>query len=165
MAAIVSLIVGLILAGIVLLLLEVLTPSLGLLGTLAVASLVGAVYFAFTINPVVGWVLLCLLAVTMPIYLVLLVRWLPHSPLGKHVFLGRIKVSRGEGTPEADTYQGLVGKSGVAETQLGPSGAVRVEHQRIIALAESGVIEKGEAVTVIKATGTNVIVRRDRPAE
>jgi membrane-bound serine protease (ClpP class) len=54
----------------------------------------------------------------------------------------------------------LLGREGVAETLLRPSGAVRIDDRRIIASAESGLIEKGTAVKVVRVTGNDVVVRR-----
>lgn len=155
-----ALIALLILAAMVLFLLEILTPSFGLLAVMGIASLVMAAWKAFSINPVVGWVLTLVMIVLIPIYLFLLVKWLPNTPLGKRIFLHKADSAEGEGTPQAQEYESLVGKSGVTETPLHPSGAVRIDGKRVIALAESGMIEKGCSVTVIKAAGTNVIVRK-----
>ena len=155
----IALIVVLIFAAMVLFMLEILTPTLGLLATLGVASLIAAIWMGFTLHPAVGWILLVSLTFLTPVYLALLVRFLPNTALGKRIFLRRLKSSRGEGTPEAEKYQALVGKTGVTETPLHPSGAVRIDNQRVIALAESDMIEKDRTVLVIKATGTNVIVR------
>jgi len=53
-----------------------------------------------------------------------------------------------------------VGRTGMAETLLRPSGAIRVDGKRIIALSESGIITKGQPVKVVRAGGSNVIVRK-----
>ena len=156
----VLLIVALILAGMVLFLLEILTPMFGLLAAMALGALAVAVWRAFVVHPVFGWTLTIILLVLIPVYLVLLVKWLPRTRLGRNVFL-RLKgqAPGGEGTPEAEKYAALVGRSGVAETVLRPSGTVRIDRQRLIALSESGVIRKGRTVKVISAAATNIIVR------
>ena len=158
------LIVLLVLAGMVLFLLEVITPMFGLLAGLGVAALAAAVWQGFAaVHATFGWLLLLALIALMPVYVVWLVKWLPHSPVGRRLFLRKnVRVEPGEGTPEADENRALVGKTGVAETMLRPSGAVRIDGQRVIALSESGTIAKGSKVTVIRAPGTNIIVR---PAE
>ena len=155
----VALILVLIFAALVLFLLEILTPSFGLLGAMGTIALVVAAWKGFALSTAVGWIMVIAMVCLVPAYLVLLVKWLPATPLGKRVFLRKARRGEGDGTPQAEKYQSLVGRTGVAETQLRPSGAVRIDHDRVIAVAESGLIEKGCSVTVIKSTGTNVVVR------
>jgi membrane-bound serine protease (ClpP class) len=95
-----------------------------------------------------------------PAYMVLLVKLLPRSPLGRRIFLGRAPKAEAEATPEADRHESLVGQEGVAETTLRPSGAIRIGGRRVIATAETGLIEQGAAVRVVRAVGMNVVVRR-----
>ena len=153
------LIVVLILAAMVLAMLEILTPSFGLIGALAAACVAGAIYTAWTLSSVFGIVLLIGVIVATPLYLVFLVRWVPRTRFGQKLFLKRIVVDLGEGTPEADMLEHMIGKTGTAETMLRPSGAVRIDGKRVVAVTESGIINKGQTVTVIKAAGVNVIVR------
>lgn len=155
-----SLIVALILAAMVLFLLEILTPSFGLLGALAVAALVWVVLLVFDVGTTLGWVVMLSLIVVVPAYLFVLVKWLPRTPLGRRVFLKRVKDATGAGTPETAKHESLVGKTGLAETDLRPSGAIRIAGERVIALTESGMIEKGDEVKVIRAEAMNVIVRK-----
>lgn len=155
-----SLIVALILAAMVLFLLEILTPSFGLLGALAVAALLWVVLLVFEVGTTLGWVVMLALIVVVPAYLFVLVKWLPRTPLGRRVFLKRVKDATGAGTPEIAKHESLVGKTGLAETDLRPSGAIRIAGERVIALTESGMIEKGDEVKVIRAEAMNVIVRK-----
>jgi len=154
------LIVALVVAALVLLALEVLTPTFGVLAALALAAVVVAVWLAFGVSAVLGTALLVGVVVGVPAYLVVLVRVLPGSSVGRGLFLRKADVpAEGEGTPEVQDYAALVGREGVAETLLRPSGAVRIDGRRVIASAESGLIEKGASVRVIRASGMNVVVR------
>lgn len=158
----ISIIIALIVAGMVLLLLEILTPTFGILIAMGIAALAASVVLCFRESFVAGVVLLLALVVAMPVYLVVLVKWLPKSPLGKRLFLRRAK-EPGTGVPEAAEHEALVGKTGVAETLLRPSGAVRIEGRRVIASAESGMVQKGQRIKAIRAEGMNLIVRLDEP--
>ena len=71
----------------------------------------------------------------------------------------RDKGVKATGTPDADAMSSLIGKIGVAETILRPTGAVRIEGRRVTAAAESGIIDKGAAVKVVSTDGTSVVVR------
>jgi membrane-bound serine protease (ClpP class) len=150
----------LILAGLAMFLLEILTPTFGVLAILGVGAMGGAVWLAFTISGGFGLTVLAAIVIGTPLYLVLVVRYLPRMPLTRKLFLERAASGTGAGTPKAQKYAALVGKTGTTETQLRPAGAVRVDGQRIPAVAESGVIEPGETVTVIRTVGMNVVVRR-----
>ncbi len=156
----VLLIVALVVLAMVLVLLEILTPSLGLLSIMALGALVAAVLTAFIeVGPVFGWALAAGCIVLTPVYIVLLVKWLPSSSLGRKVFLGRAREGSGEGTPKAEGLETLIGAEGVAATDLRPVGKVRIDGQRIDARAESNMIDIDAPVRVIGATGTEVIVR------
>ena len=154
----------LIAAALVLIVVEILTPTFGTLGLLAVVALAGAVWQAFTLSSAAGWGVLIGIVLLMPAYLVLLVRWLPRTSLGRRgVFLGKVESVVGEGTPEARTHESLLGKTGRAETALRPSGAVRIDGRRVPASAESGMIDRGQWVRVVRAGGMNVVVRACEP--
>jgi len=152
------LIVALLVAGLVLIFVEILTPTIGILIAVGLAAFAGALWQCYTLSPIAALVMLISLVIVVPIYLTILVKWLPRSPLGKRLFL-RKAAKAGTGVPEADRNEALVGKTGVAESLMRPAGAIRIEGRRVIASAESGVIEKGQKVKVIRAEGMNVVVR------
>ncbi len=161
----VSLITGLVVAAFVLTIVEVLTPTFGILTVVILGCLGGAVYLAWQLSVVFGVILLAALIVVMPVYVVVMIRWLPKTALGRMLFLRRIPADTGGGAPESDMLEAMIGKTGVAETLLRPSGAVRVDGKRVVALAEGGLIDKGQAVEVIRSEGVNVVVRPIESAE
>ena len=156
----IALIVLLILAAMVLILFELLTPTFGPLAAMALAALVGAVWLAFTISPLTGLVLIAALLFGMPTYVVLLVRLLPRSAMGRRLFLGKTPRATADAAPEAPAVQALVGRTAVAETMLRPAGAIRVDGKRINAQAESGVIDKGQTVRIVAISMGNAVVRK-----
>ncbi len=160
----IGIVIGLVVAGMVLFGLEILTPTFGVLAGLAVGALVGSVWVCYTrISPVGAIVLFVALVVIMPVYLAMLVKLLPKTPLGKRLFLRKAK-QPGTGVPEAAEHEALVGHTGTAETLLRPTGAVRIDGQRVIASAESGLIDKGATVKIVRAEGMTVIVREVEPS-
>ena len=134
-------------------------PAFGLLVLLGLGALGAAVWFCFGLSSVAGLVLLLSLIVIVPVYLTMLVKLLPKTPLGKRLFLRRARSAEADATPEADEHDAMVGREAVAETTLRPSGAIRIDGRRTIAVAETGMIEKGARVRVVRATGSNVVVR------
>jgi membrane-bound serine protease (ClpP class) len=158
----IALIILLTLVAMVLILFELLTPTFGPLAATGLAALVAAVWVGFTVSGTVGGVLIFTYALGVPLYVIVLIRHLPRTRAGRKLFLEQSPDATGAGTPDAAAYGLLVGKTGVAVTILRPSGAVRVEGQRIIAQAETGVIDAGTTVKVISTDGTTVIVRAVR---
>lgn len=147
------------LVGLVLMLLEIVTPTFGMLIGLAIISFAVAVWRGFVLHPSLGWTMLVALVVLVPAYLIIMVKVLPHSPLGRLLFLGKAPKATSEGAPESPMLTVLVGQQGIAETPLRPGGAVRIAGRRIMARAERGMISAGTTVKVIKAHGSDVVVR------
>ena len=152
-------------AGLALVAGEFLIPTLGLMALLATASLIGAVYLTYLANLTAAIALAAGVVLAMPFYLYLLARVLPNTPLGRRLTLSPPTVSAGTGTPEIEMQTGLVGQQATAESDLRPSGAIRVSGRRLIATAESGFITRGAKVEIIKAVGTNVVVRETPPEQ
>lgn len=154
----------LVFAGLLFIVLEVLTPTFGVLAALALGSLVAAVWFAFAGAQWLGITVLVVLAVGVPFYLAALVKYLPRSPLGRRFFLSRAPEAPADAVPEAETFKSLVGRQAVAETPLRPSGTIRIDGRRVIAAAETGMIERGTKVKVVATAANNVVVRKmDEP--
>jgi membrane-bound serine protease (ClpP class) len=54
----------------------------------------------------------------------------------------------------------LVGREGVAQTLLRPSGMALLDGKRLDVVAESDMIERGSAIKVVAIDGTRVVVRK-----
>jgi len=54
----------------------------------------------------------------------------------------------------------LIGKDGIAITDLRPSGAIKIDGKRIDAVTHGEYIEKGENVTVVEEEGSKVLVEK-----
>ena len=158
MAGTITLIVALLIAAMIFFFLEIITPTFGVLAVMGLAALGGAIWMGFTVSQALGIAMIVVSIFLVPAYCVVVVKLLPRSPLGKRLFLGKAGDASGAATPEAPEHERLVGRTGVAETPLRPTGAVRIGGKRVIASAESGMIEKGATVKVIKSADMNVIV-------
>lgn len=83
------------------------------------------------------------------------------------IALGKIKASKqgiiSEGSQEgfqASVYpKELLGKIGVAATDLKPSGHVWIEDRNFEALSKSGYIDKGTQVQVLSGQGSHLLVK------
>jgi len=143
----------LVVAAMVLAFLEILTPSFGLLA-------VGAICMGFSYASWLGYTMVVSAVVLGPVYVTFLVRLLPKTPLGKRMFLSRAPDATGHGTPQAGTYDEVIGRTGTAVTLLRPGGMVQIADKRLPAHAETGVIEKDTPIVVVGADSMNVIVRK-----
>jgi len=156
----VVIIILLVVAAMVLAFMEILTPSFGLLTISAIGSLFAAIFMAFNYATWLGYVMLGVSVIGTPVYLSFLMKLLPKTPIGKRLFLAKAPDGTGQGTPEAGTYDEMIGKTGTASTLLRPTGMVRVDGKRLPARAETGMIEKNTPIIVIGADSMNVIVRQ-----
>ena len=144
----------------VLIVVEICTPTFGTLMAVAIGLVAWAVYLCYTINPVLGIIAAGAAVIILPVYIYFAAKKIPNTALGRVLALHRDKAEPGQGVPEADTLEHLVGRVTTAESVLRPSGIIHIDDKRIVAQAEGGMIEKGTKVKIIRASGTDVIVRK-----
>jgi membrane-bound serine protease (ClpP class) len=148
-----ALILTLVIAGALLLFLETLLPGM-IAGTIGFLCLVAAVILGYrdfgyqTGSLILGGVLAGLLIGTWC--------WLtffPDSRVAKKFISHRSIGDLGVAKPE------LLNATGVALTQLRPSGTANINGQRIDVVTEGGLIERGTPVKVVEVEGARVVVR------
>lgn len=142
--------------GFLLVLAEMFLPGmvLGILGGILLAAAVVVGFTEFGLGG--GAIVFC---VVMGATLVGFFVWMnvfQRTAVGKNLTLGR-SLEAGDDLPEVAT---LLGRDGVALTALRPAGKVEIDGRRIDVVAESGYIEAGDTVTVTRAGGSRVVVRR-----
>lgn len=145
------------LAGVVVLMAEVLLPSGGVLSIIAAGLFVYSIYLAFTsISFDAGVMLIMADIIMLPILAIIGLKALGRSPLAL-----RSSLLKSDGVVSYDEkLSDLVGKEGVAVTNLRPSGTVRIENRRIDVVTRGDFIEKGAAVDVVKVEGSRVVVKQ-----
>ncbi|MGE0533957.1 MAG: NfeD family protein [Pirellulales bacterium] len=150
----------LLLLGLGLILLEVFIPSGGVLGALAALAVVAAIVLAFFQGPYVGLGVAVLTVVALPAVIALGLRLWPSTSIGRRILL--TVPSADELLPDDATkqrYRGLVGKRGVAQSLMLPSGAVLIDGHVFDATSPGLAIEAGTAVRVVEVHGTRIVVR------
>jgi len=157
------LIIVLYLSALAMIVLEICTPTFGLCTVISLGCLAAGIYFCFGISQVLGVVVTVVTVIAFPVFVIAAVKTIPRTWLGRRLVLTRQRAVPGEGTPEAGGLRELLGKEGVAETLLRPSGAVRIDGRRLPASAESSVIEKGSPVKVVRIVGSDIVVRKIAP--
>jgi membrane-bound serine protease (ClpP class) len=85
------------------------------------------------------------------------VNYFPRSKLGQRMMLdSSLAQAHASRRAEAD----LLGREGVAQTVLRPSGICQIDGQRIDAVAESAMIERGSRIKVIAVERNRILVRK-----
>lgn len=158
-------------AVIVLLFLEMFVPSGGLIGMLAGVAAIGSIIAFFRHDTTWGIVATGVYVVLGPIVGVFVFRLWLNSSIGRGMILGGDDPAALD--PDADfsaasdrarlerfaQLRALIGARGVALTPLRPVGTVKIEGQRLDAMAESGVIDAGTPVVVTDVYDNQVKVR------
>lgn len=151
-------IILLFIAGAVLLAAEVFVPG-AILGIFAAIALIAGVVLAFVDHGAAGgWTAagaaLALTAATLWFEFFIL----PKTRLGKKFFLKAEIV--GASQPPLAERDAVVGRDGVADTTLAPSGYVSIGGRRYEAYSRSGLIAKGGAVRVVELDNFRLIVQK-----
>ena len=144
------------LCGCALVVLEVFLPSGGVISFFAAVFLGASIWMAFRRDMTTGLGFIIVALVAVPAAVGLAFKYLPHTPMGK-AFLGELPSE--EETKPVDPRRALVGKTGVAQSKMLPSGAVMIDGRLYDAVAQGMAIEKGPAIVVIEVRGNRVMVR------
>ncbi len=142
----------------VLLGLELFIPSGGLLGVASVAALVAAVILGFMHSLQAGAAILVAVTFGVPVLISFGLRLWPRTAIGK-----RMLTIDPDGVPSVDLqkaeHDALVGKLGVAKTNLLPSGLIEIEGRRFDALSIGVAINAGQSVEVVSVISGKIQVQ------
>lgn len=150
-------IISLVLIGLVLIAVDFYLPGF-VLGSIGIVLMLAALVVCYR-NFGVNWACALFLAETLlgvgTAYASMQIA--PRTALGRKMILSHEQTALRAGTePPAE----LVGKLGVAQSLLRPSGSALIDGKRLDVVAESGMIERGCAVQVVAVDGTRIIVRK-----
>jgi membrane-bound serine protease (ClpP class) len=154
-------------AGLALIALEVFViPGTGIAGFLGVAGVLGGLFLSLVgdlpttadLAQGAGTLTLALLIVAVGFWFI--IRSLPaNTRLGRlGIFLTR-STSRATGYASAARREDLLGKEGVAATDLRPSGTGLFDDERIDVVSESEWIEHGTKIRIVASEGYRQVVR------
>lgn len=149
--------------GILLVLLEVLIPSGGILGLLAAAALTGSLVLAFQTDPTMGYMMLGATGVSLPIVIVVGFKYLPKTPFGRRLILTPTEESDavlGKAGVSGHDFGVLLGQEGQAVSPLRPSGFAEISEERFMVTTTGDLIDEGEAVVVVNVEGNSIVVER-----
>jgi membrane-bound ClpP family serine protease len=151
------------------LVLELLVPSGGLLGLLCGVAIIGSITAFFRYDTTFGFVSLLGYAILTPLVIIFGFKLWIQSPLARRLVLGgNTGNADDEGAPDSAEQarlrrhaelRELIGAEGVAVTALRPIGVIKINGQRIDAMAESGIVEASTAIVVTDVYDNQIKVR------
>ena len=145
------------LAGVLMIIVEILLPTVGLLAGLGVAAMLYSIVLALGGDigalAALGIALIISVAAFM-----LIVSRLPSSKPWNNMVL-RTSSREEAGYVSAAQQSELVGKTGEVLTELRPSGTVRIDGRPVDVISEGAFIQKGAQVVVLSVNGSRIVVR------
>lgn len=150
-----TILITLLAAGMLLIGAEIFVPG-AVIGTLGALCLVAGAGMAFTISPVLGGYVTAGVVLLVGITVVLWIKFFPRSPIGRSMTLSE----DGKTFKASDSHAGLVGKDGVAHSELRPSGFALIDGKRIDVITEGSLVPQGTPIRVVRVEGNRVIVRK-----
>lgn len=158
--------------GVVLIAVEMfIIPGFGLFGVLGGVGVVGGVYMSMIGGvPTLPDFAQAGAILSTSILIILITSWallrhLPHSSrLARSGVFLLDKGDKEDGWASAAPRPDLLGREGLALTDLRPSGTVLLGEERVDAVSESEWIEEGTDVRVVSSEGYRLVVRPFRPA-
>jgi membrane-bound ClpP family serine protease len=88
--------------------------------------------------------------------------YLPKAPLLNRMMLEPLQDEQRETLDQKEqiaNYAHLVGVTGMAQTDLLPTGKARIEHELVDVIADSEPLSRGTPLVVVSARANRVIVR------
>ncbi len=150
-----AVVIALAIAGIILIIVEVFLPG-GVLGFLGFCCIGGSIYFAFRSFGMTGLAVSAVVLISTAVLAWLTaLKVLPRTSIGRDLFL--TKTQKGYDTRK-DELEKLVGKSGVTESALRPTGKVDIDGDRYDAVSEGEFLEKGSNIVVTGIRSNQLLV-------
>ena len=145
------------LAGVLMIIVEILLPTVGLLAGLGVAAMLYSIVLA--LGGDIGALAALGIALVISIVLFLLiVSRLPSSKLWNKIVLQKSARTE-EGYVSAMEEKGLIGKTGEVLKELRPAGTARIDGRPVDVISEGAFIQKGKRIVVLSVNGSRVVVR------
>ncbi|MBN1838238.1 MAG: hypothetical protein JW820_20435 [Spirochaetales bacterium] len=156
--------IGLAVAGVLAIIVEMFVPALGLIGAGGLGAIVASIVMVYRqFGTLVGSIYLGTAIIVLPVLFVLYFRFLPRTFMGKRLIQHEVQGPEGgysSFTPEK--YRGLPGRDGVALTVLRPVGTVLIDGAKYSAVTAGEYVEKDQPIVVTKVEGSRIVVRARR---
>jgi membrane-bound ClpP family serine protease len=154
---------GLIAAGLLLIIVEVFVPSGGLIALVAAGCSIAGVYCLFRYNTTWGLLGILVLVVGGPAFFAFALKIWPSTPMGRKLMGERppevVEAERLADLKSREALHALVGAEGKVLTDLRPIGMIEVDGRRYDALAQSSFVPAGSMVRITAVEGNQIRVR------
>ncbi|BEU88335.1 hypothetical protein TAMA11512_17990 [Selenomonas sp. TAMA-11512] len=150
--------IGIFMVGLICIAVEVLLPTVGLLGAVGVAALFYSFVLSLGGDVQAVYAMLAAAVLSIVIFLIIAKR-LPNSKLWKKIVLSN-ETKNEDGYVSSVTDTTLVGRETVVLSDVRPAGSVEIDGKRVDVVSEGDYIVKGERVKIISAEGSRVVVRK-----
>jgi len=135
--------------------LEAITPSVGVFTGLALMLAAGSVWFGFLHTPTAGYAMLGVNVLFFPASLYLAIHVLKRSSL---MLTKDVQAGVPPEPPDLRPAHELLGQEGLALTTLRPAGTAQFGERRVDVVTEGKFVEAGTKVKVIKVSGPIILV-------
>ena len=142
--------------GIMLICAEIFLPG-GMLGGIGALALIGAMLASFRAFPHIAMLVSVGIIILLGLSIVLWVKYFPKSRFGRQLTLSGDEKDFKASQTGLDQ---LIGKEGIAHSDLRPAGYAMIDGQRVDVVSEGGMISKGTKLRVVKVEGNRVVVRK-----
>lgn len=143
--------------GIILILIEIFMAGFGIFGILGIVSIIASIVVgSYSMTHVL---LSILIAVILTIIAsVIVFKYAGYrGPLKRLIHLDSTKTE--DGYVSNENREEIVGRIGIAQTPLRPSGTAIVDEERLDVVSEGGYIEKGKKIKIVSSIGSRTVVR------
>ncbi len=145
------------LLAVVVIIMEFILPTAGLLGVVAFGLIGYSLYIVFSdVSTAAGMTLVIIDVLTLPVLIIIGIKMLAASPV---TLKDSIDKNSG-GVSEPAEWASLKGKDGTALTDLRPAGTVLIEGKRYDVVSRGEYIEKGTTIEVAMVDSNRVVVRK-----
>jgi membrane-bound serine protease (ClpP class) len=149
------------LAGVVVIIAEIILPSGGILSIVALSVFGYSLFIVFNeISMTIGFSFVAADLILIPVLVIVGLKLLARSPVTL-----RKTLSRKEGvSSQSSELESYVGTQGNAVTDLRPAGIAVINGKRVDVVTRGEYLEKDSAIIVTTVTGNQIIVRKkDEP--
>lgn len=157
--------IGLLVAALLLLVVEALVPSAGIIGLVAASIAIAGIVCLFNVSVMWGIVGIITFIGVGGVGFLFALSIMPNTRFGRRLILGEDadKMDDEEGPPpdalDHSAFAHLIGKEGVAATDMRPIGAIRIGAERYQASSETAYVRTGTPVRVTSADDHQIKVR------
>lgn len=149
--------IGFIIGGIILLLIEMMIPGFGIFGLTGLLLFLWGVYDGLGGGPV-AMITVTALSIVGVIVLWWIISVFPKTKVGDRLIL-RLQSTKEKGYASHPDPTAWLGKIGVAKTVLRPAGTIVVDHTFLDVVTDGEFYELGTEVIIVSVTGGRIVVR------